>query len=69
MRNITGNSPIFLPSVTRKAAAKVLIFSETRIQRQYVLTFFIGFKEWHDAVYECLFAFLQVQNLLFEGVF
>ena len=23
-RNITGNSPIFLPAITRKAAAKVL---------------------------------------------
>ncbi len=29
-RNITGNSPIFLPAITRKADAKVLLFTDTR---------------------------------------
>ena len=28
-RNITGNSPIFLPAITRKAAAKLLLFLES----------------------------------------
>ncbi len=41
MRNITGNSPIFLPSVTRKAGAKLLIFIDTQTQSQRILTFFV----------------------------
>jgi hypothetical protein len=28
-RNITGNTPIFLPAITRKAGAKVLLFVES----------------------------------------
>ena len=35
MRNITGNSPIFLPAITRKAGAKV-----RKIQQSTI--FFVG---------------------------
>ena len=48
MRNIAGNSPIFPPSVTPKAGAKVLLFSQLAKVLGHYFSFFVIFAKINE---------------------